>query len=434
MKLWYPAAPIGNFGDDLNLWLWPRLVPDLLDEDGRVLLVGIGTILNAGLPADPLKIVLGAGCGYARPPDPAGRWRFYAVRGPLTAAALRLPASVVATDPGSLVGELLGQPERVRDADQVTFMPHIVSPIRARQCGWDLEQVTRASGLGYIRGDEDVDDVINAIRGSRLLITEAMHGAIVADALRVPWVPVRIFGQVLPFKWRDWCASLGLEYEPLGIDAMAETDPAGAFASLLARAGRTGTRLSGADRLTEGTSRIRMAVDRLRDDVRSGALATLADELHADADATDRLANRGRFPTTIAARWVRVHLALERVLARVPVGGTIAIFDGGSWGLGGEVRGRTLARVDTAEPLGDGTELDLETALTRIAQHASDGASVLVFTGPMHRGPRRMAGLLPALRARYQLVDSDDEVDVFGLRPSKKPSLLDRARGRSVRS
>ena len=36
MKLYYYKAPLGNFGDDLNPWLWPRLLPDIFDDDGRV--------------------------------------------------------------------------------------------------------------------------------------------------------------------------------------------------------------------------------------------------------------------------------------------------------------------------------------------------------------------------------------------------------------
>src|SRR5205814_2371845 len=48
-----------------------------------------------------------------------------------------------------------------------------------------------------------------------LLVTEAMHGAVVADALRVPWIALRMYSKIDEFKWRDWCASLRLPYEPL---------------------------------------------------------------------------------------------------------------------------------------------------------------------------------------------------------------------------
>ena len=36
-----------------------------------------------------------------------------------------------------------------------------------------------------------------------------------ADALRVPWIPVKIFSSINELKWKDWCGSLGLENNPI---------------------------------------------------------------------------------------------------------------------------------------------------------------------------------------------------------------------------
>jgi succinoglycan biosynthesis protein ExoV len=41
-----------------------------------------------------------------------------------------------------------------------------------------------------------------------------MHGAIVADALRVPWVPIVTSPRILKLKWQDWCSSVNLPYQP----------------------------------------------------------------------------------------------------------------------------------------------------------------------------------------------------------------------------
>jgi succinoglycan biosynthesis protein ExoV len=75
MQLYYFKVHHGNFGDDLNPWLWPQLLPELMQGAGDELLVGIGTLLNHRLPAAPLKHVFGSGHGYGRKPVIDGQWR-----------------------------------------------------------------------------------------------------------------------------------------------------------------------------------------------------------------------------------------------------------------------------------------------------------------------------------------------------------------------
>jgi succinoglycan biosynthesis protein ExoV len=56
--------------------------------------------------------------------------------------------------------------------------------------------------------------VLESLRRTGVLLTEAMHGAIVADALRIPWIAVRTRSAIKTFKWEDWCRSMDLEYQP----------------------------------------------------------------------------------------------------------------------------------------------------------------------------------------------------------------------------
>ena len=89
MQLCWYDRPGGNFGDNLNPWLWPKLLPGRIDGQGPWL-VGIGTLLNERLPAEGELVVLGAGAGLGRKPMVDARWRVLGVRGPLTAEALGL--------------------------------------------------------------------------------------------------------------------------------------------------------------------------------------------------------------------------------------------------------------------------------------------------------------------------------------------------------
>ena len=46
MNLTYFKADIGNFGDDLNLWLWPQLLGSFDEYPANLYFVGIGSILD----------------------------------------------------------------------------------------------------------------------------------------------------------------------------------------------------------------------------------------------------------------------------------------------------------------------------------------------------------------------------------------------------
>lgn len=212
VRLHYYRDPIGNFGDDLNPWLWSRLIPGAVDlgaqaGDADVVLIGIGTILGDHLDQlEGHKVIIGSGFGYrSKPPQLGPDWTVLCVRGPLTAAALNLSPSFAVTDAALLIRSFVDP--RAEWATDVGFMPHHRS---AQSGAW--EEVVKSAGLKYLCPHKSVDETLDRMRYLRLLITEAMHGAIVADALRIPWIPVRAAPWILDFKWRDWCASMEIEH------------------------------------------------------------------------------------------------------------------------------------------------------------------------------------------------------------------------------
>lgn len=206
MELYFFRAPSGitNFGDEINPWLWPQLVPEHVGADG--LLVGIGTLLNDLIPATPIKHILGSGAGYGTgPATPDERWNIHFVRGPLTAKLLKLPPDSAVTDGAILIPD--DQFPSSRGSD-IGYMPHWQSPIAL----W--RKVVSDMGMRFIDPTEGVETVLAQMAQCRLIITEAMHGAILADLMRIEWIPVTTRSDILDFKWQDWCGSLNLDYAP----------------------------------------------------------------------------------------------------------------------------------------------------------------------------------------------------------------------------
>ncbi len=227
MDLYYDRRADGasNFGDDLNPWLWQRLLPEALAQADDIVLVGIGTLLNAQLPrrvkAAQRVLIFSTGVGYERPLQHwPPNWQVYCVRGPLSCQALALDSDLGITDGALLLRRVW--PTTIASRERRSFMPHVHHAVFA---GEQWQRICAASDLHYIDPRQPVEAVLQAIQQSQLLITEAMHGAIVADALGTPWIPVVTSPRILPFKWQDWCASVQLPYRPLYLPPLVSGYP-----------------------------------------------------------------------------------------------------------------------------------------------------------------------------------------------------------------
>ena len=216
MKIFYykrrDAQP--NFGDDLNTWLWPQLLPDFFDDDESTQFIGTGTLLNHRLAERTATakrlIIFSSGAGYEQPLSmiPA-HWHIVCVRGPLSASRLRLPCEKAVTDGGILVRRCF-IPARKKTISY-TFMPHVH---HANFADVTWRRLCEDIGIGYIDPRWPIEQILEAIGRTEVLLAEAMHGAIVADALRTAWIPVVTSPRILSFKWRDWCASINVPYHP----------------------------------------------------------------------------------------------------------------------------------------------------------------------------------------------------------------------------
>lgn len=221
MKLHYFKSPKGirNFGDDLNTWLWDKLLPGIFDEDHETIFIGLGTLLNRRLPPRSRTVVFGSGVGYGIAPKVDDSWRIYCVRGPLSARALGISEAFAVTDGAALIRKLFTVNGRKKY--QFSYMPHFSNTPGGSN---SLKAVCDHLGFGYIDPRWSIEGVLSSIGEAECLITESMHGAIVADCFRVPWIPVKTSSHILDFKWQDWCSSIGVTYEPRGLMPICDVD------------------------------------------------------------------------------------------------------------------------------------------------------------------------------------------------------------------
>ncbi|WP_163544396.1 polysaccharide pyruvyl transferase family protein [Occultella kanbiaonis] len=207
VELVYYKARGGNFGDDLNEWLWDDLLPGWRAWDPEVALVGVGTILNAGLVPAGRKLVLGSGVGYGQAPnvhERPGDWDIRSVRGPKSATALDVVPTLGVVDPAVMISGLSEFEGLVR-GDDVIFIPHHGSN------RFDWTTICAGTGVVHVSPTGDSKEVIKRIATARAVIAESMHAAIIADAFGVPWHAVAISNAFNTFKWGDWAESLSLE-------------------------------------------------------------------------------------------------------------------------------------------------------------------------------------------------------------------------------
>lgn len=203
-----------NFGDALNPFIFQQLLPGFFNDDPDIDFFGIGSILGFEMVSRAnRKIIFSSGFAYGTKPVVDASYDVICVRGPLTAKALHLDPSVAIADGALLVRELVKEkpPKRY----PYSFMPHWESELK-----FDWATLCKQAGIHYISPMQDYKAVFQQLLESDVIIAEAMHAAIVADALRVPWIPVKAYNGINDFKWHDWTGSLELTYNPVRIPSL----------------------------------------------------------------------------------------------------------------------------------------------------------------------------------------------------------------------
>ncbi|UYQ92356.1 polysaccharide pyruvyl transferase family protein [Chitinophaga horti] len=207
----------GNFGDDLNAWLWPKFF-GAAQANGDAF-VGIGSILCKDSPlfkdlGQKRKIVFGTGVRPAYQAfkfDPS--WDVKFLRGPFSASYFNNQHDYIA-DAAYALGLMEDYSEYVNTPKKykVSVIPYFKS---LEFFNW--QAICNKLGYHYISpsAENGIAETLKEIAASEFVITEAMHGAIIADILRVPWsrfvltTPYTEGSGVSEFKWMDWLHSIG---------------------------------------------------------------------------------------------------------------------------------------------------------------------------------------------------------------------------------
>ncbi|MGD1914662.1 MAG: polysaccharide pyruvyl transferase family protein [Phycisphaerales bacterium] len=290
MELFYFKSNDRNFGDELNAHLLPAIMPEAFSADGPSgVMVGIGTILDDRLPdAEGTRIVFGSGVRGLSRPKSLDDWDVRFVRGPISG---RVTGAPFVADPAYAVRMLPGYEHAAAGAGPVGLMPHFGS---LRAAPWP--RIAERLGMRYIDPTGDVTEVLDAIASCKAIVAEAMHGAILADALRVPWARFAAAAwrregiHVHGLKWLDWAMALGVDPR---VEAFAELPPAGG--TLAVRALREPMRARAVRRLVRelanvSTDRFQLSsdstLDRVLADLQEHAERIRAWATEADAKAS----------------------------------------------------------------------------------------------------------------------------------------------------
>lgn len=208
MKINYWKNPFGNFGDDLNLLLWPEIFGDIETTENNFEIWGIGSLLDNLEDGKALRIVMGAGSAGRHIGRVDTNWDFRWVRGPLTARALNIPESKGLGDPACLWSGLK------RNIDYQPQGPIGIIPHFRTWQSFDWSNVAKQAGMIAINPMQAPELIAEKISLCSKIMAESLHAGIFADTIGVPWAPIVMAHRFNAFKWRDWLATVGREFNP----------------------------------------------------------------------------------------------------------------------------------------------------------------------------------------------------------------------------
>jgi succinoglycan biosynthesis protein ExoV len=213
MKLKYMRPSVGNFGDDLGIILFNKLFGKVFSNNRYedVDFYGIGTIITGQTGTNNPCVIFGSGVREFAPSFRKDQWDVFFLRGPVSSNILGFNGDKVITDAAyacRVVSDIIPSADT---RDKISVIPHW-----SQMDIIDWAYVEEHSEVHVIDPRRSVNQVLNDIVGSKKIIAAAMHGAIMADVCRVPWIRLKLEvaqHETLMFnlKWHDWLYSIGMD-------------------------------------------------------------------------------------------------------------------------------------------------------------------------------------------------------------------------------
>ncbi len=216
MKLSFWNGP--NFGDQLNQYVFPRLFPDLLDDGNDRPLYGIGSIIDLSIiPKESSAILFGTGLRDPFQGYEGHQWDIRFLRGPLSVRSFAPETQYIADAAYLLMliddfGATLSSAKKQHGISLIPYYGYIGHLPWRKLCS--------ILGFNFIDPSWHPEGILRDIADSELVVAGAMHGAIIADICRVPWMRLRMDQYpseshfLSEFKWADWAGALGIEEIP----------------------------------------------------------------------------------------------------------------------------------------------------------------------------------------------------------------------------
>ena len=216
---WLEGEPQQNFGDFLTEYLVEGLVHRMLGSADAYRLIGsvisdwnIQEELEAANASERGKVAFWA-CGARedRPLSPGelARAEFYGVRGPLTRQLLGLPPEVALGDPAFLLPLFHVRRTSPLTTGKRICVPHFLDrksdQALLAETGADLVlRPAIGNSLAALK------EIIDQIASAEFVLAGSLHAAIVACAYDRPFAFLDAGHVDIPFKWRDFAASIGV--------------------------------------------------------------------------------------------------------------------------------------------------------------------------------------------------------------------------------